>query len=266
MIWTESPRPFLMTSQYRRFAEICNKSESGKFLSLFYGRTGLGKSECALHYTNWRTVEPILDKSVAAQIPKSVAQCGAAIYTPDVGATQKMVQSGIALLRNRFDEIVDRASCWHTFENGPFAPHKYLKLLIIDEADRLKPTSLEYIRDLYDRTNLSIMLIGSPGIDRRLKRAHLGQLHSRFTLAYEIQPLNIEEMRLFINLKWKELNLPLSADDNVSTAIMRIANGNFRALHRIFSEIKRIQKLNCLPIVTPDLIEVARQGLLLGGT
>jgi DNA transposition AAA+ family ATPase len=266
VIWTESPRPFLMTSQYRRFAEICNKSESGKFLSLFYGRTGLGKSECALHYTNWRTVEPILDKSVAAQIPKSVAQCGAAIYTPDVGATQKMVQSGIALLRNRFDEIVDRASCWHTFESGPFAPHKYLKLLIIDEADRLKPTSLEYIRDLYDRTNLSIMLIGSPGIDRRLKRAHLGQLHSRFTLAYEIQPLNIEEMRLFINLKWKELNLPLSADDNVSTAIMRIANGNFRALHRIFSEIKRIQKLNCLPIVTPDLIEVARQGLLLGGT
>lgn len=267
MIWTESPRPFLMTSQYKRFAEICNMSESQKFIALFYGRTGLGKSECALHYANWRTVEPLLDISAPTQaIPKSVVQCGAAIYTPDVGATQKMVQSAIALLRNRFDDTVDRASTWHSFESGPFAPHKYLKLLIIDESDRLKPSSLEYIRDLYDRTNLSILLIGSPGIDRRLKRASLGQLHSRFSLAYEIQPLNIEEMRLFINLKWEELNLPLSADDAVSTAIMRIANGNLRALHRIFSEIKRLQKLNCLPIVTPDLIEAARQGLLLGAT
>lgn len=267
MIWTESPSPFLITSQYKRFAEICNKSESGKFISLFYGRTGLGKSECALHYANWRLVEPMLDKSATTLlIPKSVVQCGAAIYTPDVGATQKMVQSSIALLRNRFDEIVDRASCWHRFESGEFTPHKYLKLLIIDEADRLKPASLEYIRDLYDRTSLSIVLIGSPGIDKRLKRASLGQLHSRFTFAYEIQPLSIEEMRTFINVKWKELSLPLSADDAVSTAIMRIANGNFRALHRIFMEIKRLQKLNCLPIVTPDLIEVARQGLLLGGT
>lgn len=62
----------------------------------------------------------------------------------------------------------------------------------------MKPDSLEYIRDLYDRTNLSVVLIGTPGIDRRLKRVTLGQLHSRFALAYEIRPLNIDEMRLHI--------------------------------------------------------------------
>jgi len=254
-----------MTSQYRRFAEICNKSESGKFISLFYGKTGLGKTECAVHYANWRTVEPLLDMSRAArQIPTSIVQCGAAVYTPDVGATQKMVQTGISVLRNRFDDMVDQAACWHRFDTGPFYPHKYLKLLIIDEADRLKAGPLEFIRDLYDRSNLSILLVGSPGIDRRLKRAGYGQLHSRFTLACEIQPLNMDEMRLFISLKWQELNLPLTADDAVSAAIMRIANGNFRALHRIFVEIKRLQRLNCLPMVTPDLVEVARRGLLLG--
>jgi DNA transposition AAA+ family ATPase len=267
VIWTESPSPFLMTSQYRRFAEICNKSESSKFISLFYGKTGLGKTECALHYANWRTVEPLLEKSAGARkVPLSIVQCGSAVYTPDVGATQKMVQSGIALLRNRFDDLVDQSAAWHRFDTGDFYPHKYLKLLIIDEADRLKLGALETIRDIYDRTNLSVLLIGSPGIDRRLKRSGYGQLHSRFTLAYEIQQLNAAEMRLFISLKWKELDLPLTADDAVSTAIMRIANGNFRALHRIFVEIKRLQKLNCFPMVTPDLVEVARQGLLLGST
>ena len=33
---------------------------------------------------------------------------------------------------------------------------------------------------------------------------------------------------------------------------------------RIFTEIERLPRLNCLPLITPDLIETARQGLLLG--
>lgn len=45
---------------------------------------------------------------------------------------------------------------------------------------------------------------------------------------------------------------------------MRLSNGNLRALHRIFHEIKRLQKLNYTSTITPDLVEVARQGLLLG--
>jgi DNA transposition AAA+ family ATPase len=261
----EAPTRFLITSQYRRFAEICNKSQTSKFISLFFGKTGLGKTECALYYAHWRFVEPLLDMpSGARKLPSSIIHCSAAVYTPEVGATPKMVQSGIAGLRNKFDELVDQAACWHGFDAGPYHPHKYLKLLIIDEADRLKHGALELVRDLYDRTPLSVLLIGSPGIDRRLKRSGYGQLHSRFSLAYEIQTLTKDEMRLFISLKWKELNLPLDADDAVSAAIMRIANGNFRVLHRIFAEIKRLQKLNCLPKVTPELVEVARTSLLLG--
>lgn len=265
MIATEAPASFLLTSQYRRFAEICNTSQTAKFISLFFGRTGLGKTECALHYAQWRAVEPLLYMTPGARkIPSSMIHCTAAVYTPDVGATLKIVQSGIAGLRNRFDELVDQAACCHGFDVGSYYPHKHLKLLIIDEADRLTFGAFELIRDLYDRTPLSILLIGSPGIDRRLKRSGYGQLHSRLTLAYEIQTLTKEEMRLFISLKWKELNLPLTADDAVSAAIMRLAHGNLRVLHRIFAEMKRLQRLNCLQIITPELVEVARGGLLLG--
>lgn len=265
MIATESPACFLVTSQYRRFAEICNKSQNSKFISVFFGKTGLGKTESALYYANWRTVEPLLDMAPASRkISSSIVHCSTAIFTPDVGATPKMVQRNISILRNKFDELVDQAECWQRFDSGQYYPHKYLKLLIIDEADRLKPGALELVRDLYDRTPLSILLIGSPGFDRRLKRAGYGQLHSRLTLGYEIQPLSTDEMRLFISAKWNELNLPLGADDNVSLAIMRIANGNLRVLHRTFAEIKRLQKLNCLAMVTPELVEVARKGLLLG--
>jgi len=79
-----------------------------------------------------------------------------------------------------------------------------------------------------------------------------------------MQPLTNNEMSLFIAQKWLELKLPLAADDGVSKAIMRIANGNFRVLIRIFSEIARLQKLNCFAMITPEVVEVARKSLLLG--
>ena len=265
MTATEAPSFFQITSQYRRFAEICNKSQTSKFISLVYGRTGLGKTESAYFYSNWRTVEPLLNRPAGARrLPVSVVHGSTIVYTPDVVATPKSVSSGIAALRNSFEDLIDQAATWHRFDTGPYCPHKYLKLLIIDEADRLKLGALEVIRDLYDRTPLSVLLIGSPGIDRRLRRTGYGQLHSRFTFAYEIQPLSSAEMKVFIARKWEELALPLSADDGVSIAISRIAAGNLRILHRIFAEIKRLQKLNCLTMITPDVVEVARKGLLLG--
>lgn len=264
MTWNEGPHPFLMTGQYKRFAEICTRGMQAKSIALFYGRTGLGKTESALHYTNWREVAPLLVQSSATRtVPRAVLHCGAAIYTPDVAATPKMVQSGISLLRNKFDDLVDQATCWHRFDAGEFAPHKHLKLLIVDESDRLKPASLEYIRELYDRTNLSILLIGSPGIERRLQRAAYGQLFSRFNLAYKIEPITEKEAETFIALKWAALRLPLKADGVVAAAISKLAAGNFRTLHRIFAELERLQKLNRFQMITPDVVDAARRGLLL---
>jgi len=262
---TDSPTRFLITRPYRRFAEICRHSHNGKIIGLFYGKTGLGKTESAKHYASWHTIEPLLDKPTRTrEIPASIVGCTTAFYTPDVTVTPKKLQSGLALLRNRFEDLVAQATYWHAPQSLEPHQHKHLKLLIIDEADRLKFASLELLRDLYDRSNLSILLIGSPGIDRRLKRSGYGQLHSRFNFAYEIQPLNTDEMRLFIAQKWLELKLPLTADDAVSSAIMAITDGSFRRLHRIFAEIERLQKLNCLPMITPDLIQMARRSLLLG--
>jgi len=256
---------FMITSQYRRFAEICNKSQTSQRISLFFGKTGLGKTRSAIHYAQWHIVEPLLGRPTATRpIPASLLGSTTAIYTPDISVTPKKLQSGIALLRNQFDALIEQVTyCYARETAGPF-PHKHLKLLIVDEADRLKFGSLEFLRDLYDKTNLSILLLGSPGIERRLKRSGYGQIHSRLNFIYEMQPLNSSEMHLFINQKWLELKLPLTSDDTISTAIMRIADGNFRRLHRIFEEISRLQKLNCLPIITLDLVEVARRSLFSG--
>jgi len=47
-------------------------------------------------------------------------------------------------------------------------------------------------------------------------------------------------------------------------AILRITGGNFRLVHRLFSQIERILEINGLRTITPDVVDAARQSLVIG--
>jgi len=253
----------MITSLYHRFAEISNKSQKVKNVSLIFGKSEIEKTRSSQHYYHWHIIEPLPQRPAAIRTPPSCLLGSiAAVYTPDVTVTPCRLQASIASLRNEYNFLMEQTTYIYSLETAGPNPHRQLKLLIIDEAYRLDSDYLELLRDLYDRSSLSILLIGAPGIDRRLQRAGYSQLHSRFDFVYQIKSMSKAEMRLFIEQKWLELKLPLIADDTISSAIMRLGDENFRRLNTIFGEVSRLQKLNCLPMITPDLLETARRSLL----
>jgi len=53
-------------------------------------------------------------------------------------------------------------------------------------------------------------------------------------------------------------------DEEALVAILRITDGNFRLLSRLLTQIARVLTINNLLQVTPAVVEVARESLVIG--
>ena len=138
----------------------------------------------------------------------------------------------------------------------------------MDEAVRLTTTALEWLRDLFDRRGIGLILIGMPGIDKRMAR--YPQLSSRVGFAHHYRPLQDQELTFVLTRRWRDLGLSLDdadfTDAQAVAAIVRMTGGNFRLLHRLFVQIERIPRLNELTVITQDVVEATRSTLVIGVT
>ena len=139
------------------------------------------------------------------------------------------------------------------------------RLILIDEADRLKIVSLEQMRAIFDAGGIGLVLIGMPGIEKRLAR--YPQLYSRVGFVHEFRPLTKAQILKVLQARWRPegVHLPIENFDEESlAAIVRITGGNFRLLHRLLSQIGRILEINQLATVTVHVVDAARESLVIG--
>jgi DNA transposition AAA+ family ATPase len=200
------------------------------------------------------------------EAPASAIAARTVFYTPKVHNTPRVVDKEVADLHNRLSWCIeetlhpDRGPTELASRGGPFA-----ELLIVDEADRLKMPSLEALRDHHDRTGIGLILIGMPGIERRLAR--YPQLYSRVGFLHHYQPLTADEQTFVITRRWPHLGLDDAADfttNEARAAILRATSGNFRLTTRLMAQIHRIMDINQLNTVTSEVVDAARESLVIG--
>jgi len=262
--------PFLVTKEYRRFAEFCDACRRFRYIGLCYGPPGVGKTLSARHYARWALVEESdhLDRRwkrhVLAPLDVALLECRTLIYTPPVSNTPRIIQQAVENLRDTLQHIQ-----FHVFQQEGMNDQDDLEpeLVIVDEADRLKLPGLEQLRDMYDRGRLGgLVLIGMPGIEKRLAR--YAQLYSRVGFVHPYRPLGKEELQFVLEQRWQDLGLRMDPGDftdaEAIAAVIRITSGNFRLLQRLFSQIERILEINGLRLITKEVVEAARESLVIG--
>jgi DNA transposition AAA+ family ATPase len=259
-----APR-FLVTKEYRRFEEFCAACRRERYIGICYGPPGVGKTLSARQYAKWDLLEGRDPLAAGGAVPVEIANCQSVLYTPPVTNTPRAVRSalddGLILLRG----LVGRAR-GSVHPDGQMDFSMQCELVMVDEADRLSTPSLEELRDFYDRRETGLVLIGMPGLEKRLAR--YPQLYSRVGFAHAFRPLSQEETRFVLEEHWQAWGGTIRgnefADQEAVAAIITITAGNFRLINRLMSQVRRIKELNRLSTVTREVVDAARDCLVIG--
>ncbi len=281
---------FAETKEYLRFGEFCDACRKYRYIGICHGVPGAGKTRSAREYAQWDTLSPLFPEELFTLVGRrylddqfphkpfatpgspaftEVLSCRTVYYTAPVGATPSRIEREVMALSATLSYLVEAAEQASRGKDDFLLAYRLPKrteLVIVDEAQRRHFQALGLIDDHYDRLNFGLVLVGQPGLERSLAR--YPQLYSRVGFAHQFRVLSEEETRWLLQQRWSHLGMNLRVDDFTDTealaAIVRITAGNFRVIHRLLMQIERILEINNLQTVTKEVVEKARERLILG--
>lgn len=282
------------TLEHRRFAEFCDACKRYRYIGLCFGTPGVGKTLSARHYVDAGQNKkghrepavfytcPVITSP--GRLERDIRKNRSVLHNGAVERVRRREDARMLRLLHRAEELRDRRrnpngyrseeavkaeEAFHEQRNRSLRLARAVvdptALLVIDEADRLKMAGLEQVRDIFDDGGVGLILIGMPGIEKRLAR--YPQFYSRIGFVHEFRPLAAAETRQLLEQRWTPpgVQLPDQAlDSETAAAIIRITGGNFRLLNRLLTQIERILEINELPEVTKAVVEAARESLVIG--
>lgn len=260
---------FILTKEYGRFAEFADSCSEFGYIGICHGEPGVGKSLAAAYYSKWdeeigreNAVNP-----VAPALNKKLKACKGVLLSAPVINTPKIIEKTVSYRLDGYSFALSKARGEKELLKIVLSEN-LCPLVLIDEADRLNLNSLEQLRHMYDEAQFALVLIGMPGIEKRLSR--YPQLYSRIGFSHEFCALSADEMRFIFERRWSDFGLAFNPEDfpdvEALNTIIRITGGNFRLIERLFSQIKRILRINSMKNITKEVVEAARKCLVIGQT
>lgn len=92
-----------------------------------------------------------------------------------------------------------------------------VEMLIIDEADRLKPKTFAEVRDIFDKLEISVILVGTDRLDTVIKRDE--QVFNRFRACYRFGNISDEDFSQTVEI-WEKTILQLPVASNLKSKTM----------------------------------------------
>ncbi|WP_313352221.1 ATP-binding protein, partial [Paracoccus sp. (in: a-proteobacteria)] len=187
--------PFVETREHARFSEFALACTTDRYIGVCHGRPGVGKTRSAHQYAACPDLSGYIPvKPITPDIAGAIEGCRGLFFTAPVSNTPKIIndrlRSNLFRLGHARLALGGMAGDLNIYARAEAA----CPLLIVDEADRLSIASLEHLRDLYDRYGFGFILMGMPGLEKKLAR--YPQLYSRIGFVHEFKPLRETEMRL----------------------------------------------------------------------
>ena len=293
----------MATLEHRRFTEFCDACRRYGYIGLCYGPPGVGKTLSAWSYSRWDKVEqldhwgsneianPMLDTvlytppvvNAPHRIEAGISRSRNTLRDLAKRPLRQEKAERLASIRQRDEE--HKTKYWKTRRHmipipilrptyGEVAQDYTMRelkisdpttLILVDEADRLRMAGLEQVRAIFDQGEIGVILIGMPGLEKRLAR--YPQFYSRIGFVHEFRPLGAIEIRQLLEQPWTPPGVKLPEkpfDPETVAAIIRITGGNFRLLNRLLTQMERILEINALQEVTKAVVEAARESLVIG--
>jgi DNA transposition AAA+ family ATPase len=264
---------FIATKEHRRFVELATAVRRHRYIGLCYGPAGVGKTLSARRYAHWDLAEPLIEgwgvrEAVDAGVEAALSRSRTVFHTASVLGTLRDLRDSMANNLVIVSRCIEEQLRSEGVEVRRRDVHRLVEMVIVDETERMPTSAIELIRDIFDRTGMGVILIGMPGMEKRLSR--YPQLYSRVGFAHHYRPLQGDELTFVLTRHWRRLGLALDdadfTDAQAIASIARITGGNFRLLNRLFVQIGRILKINGLSVITDDVVEAARSTLVIGAT
>lgn len=137
---------FVVTKEYRRFAEFCDACRRDRYIGLCFGQPGVGKTASARHYASSSLVEAVIDRHLPyaeSDVIDPDAATGTTrsiVYTPTVTVSPRHLQSELTGLAGSFSRLsydsplrlavrgrrlpLSRGDCPRTHLRPPAAPRR----------------------------------------------------------------------------------------------------------------------------------------------
>ncbi len=125
--------------------------------------------------------------------------------------------------------------------------------------------SLKQVRSVFHSADMGMILIRMPGIERRIAR--FPQLYSPIGFVHEFWPLGSAEVQDLLERCWTPpgVTLPDSGfTREVVACLFRMHGGNLRLLTWLLTQVERVLGINDAQVVSVEIIEAARDSLVIG--